>query len=153
MQCITNAGGFPYAFFPRLHLHHVASQRKSRLLFPLYGFMFLSLQVELLFIVGFATDGIEPRAFAAICFALTHSPEIAALRTVLTSAAWICCYLVCKCGAGEEDTQISQLCTYNSIMYFSWSQTSWILHEAHLNMWNAHRSPNGAVIRYVLPCS
>lgn len=60
-----------------LHLHHVASQRKSLLLFHLYGFIFLSLQVGLLFIVGFATNDIKPCAFAAICFALTHLPEIA----------------------------------------------------------------------------
>lgn len=79
------------------------------------------------------------------------------IHTVLTSAARICCYLIRgKYTDEHDDTLCSQqckLCTYSSAVYFFSNRMSWILHEAHLNLWNSHLSPNAALISYVLLCS
>lgn len=153
---------FPKTFFPPLYLHNVAIQRKFLLLFPWCCFIFLSLQVGRLFIVGCTTSGIKPCAFAAICISLTLWRESGDLHSAHVSS-WnvpLPCLVKVELESKNDERDGNfhcrrhcQLCTYSSTMYFSWSRTSWILHEAHLNIWNSQRSPNWAVSRSALPCS
>lgn len=142
---------FPKTFFPPLYLHNVAIQRKSLLLFPWCCFIFLSLQVGRLFIVGCVLPVASSRVRLLLFVFHWHRGE-----RVETAALSVKVELESK--NDERDGNFHcrrhcQLCTYSSTMYFSWSRTSWILHEAHLNIWNSQRSPNWAVSRSALPCS
>lgn len=110
---------FSKSFFLPLYLHHVASQRKSLLLFPLYGFIFLLLQVGLLFIV----------CFCCYLFVHWHIRQRLQLHTQCSHQQLE--YVATLSVNVELERKIhrwawchSLLCTYHSTVYFSKSRTS-----------------------------
>lgn len=148
---------FPKAFFSTGGL---ASPRISEmgplLFFPLHGCIFRSLQVGQLFTVGFASSGIKPRAFAAICFALdTFARDC---RPTQRSHQQLECGASSPVNVPLERKAHTGMMTLSARRYANCVHAvaqralNWILHEAVINVCNPRRSLNRAVIRFVLPC-
>lgn len=125
---------FPKAsFFHRRNCITLDFRDSSACFFPC---MVLSLQVGLLFIAGFASNGIKLCAFAAVCFD-TFARDCRSARCSH--------HLVCERGAGEENTRtrVMALCvlqcklwTRSSTMYFklniAWSSFKSVEFTGHL---------------------